>query len=107
MRIRALIAASIAIVVALGGSLYDAERRRAADGDGRALRAALASRIGLADLALSSGARWLRHPSQVEPAAAIADVPGALDVDPAGAWISPPREVLREGARGTIERRAR
>lgn len=107
MRIRALIAVSIAIALALGALAMDAARLRDADGEGRALRAALASRVGLADLALSSDARWLRHPSQAEPAAAISDAPGALDVDPAGAWIAAPREVLAEGARGTIERRPR
>nr|MDQ3037253.1 hypothetical protein [Myxococcota bacterium] len=95
MRIRALIAVSLAVAVALAAVVIDASQRREAARDGRALRTELAARTGLADLALSSGARWLRHPSQVEPAAAIADVPGALDVDPAGAWIGPPREVLR------------
>lgn len=107
MRFHALIAVSLAITLALAGVVLDASRRRDADRGGRALRAQLAARIGLADLALSSDARWLRHPSQVEPAAALADVPGALDVDPAGAWIAPPREILREGARGSIGRRER
>jgi hypothetical protein len=107
MRARVLIGVSIAMVAALGAVALDAGRRREAAHEERAVRIELAARIGLADLALSSDARWLRHPSQVEPAAAIADAPGALDVDPAGAWIAPPREVLREGATWTIERRAR
>ncbi len=104
MRIRMLIAISVAFLFMLGGVLTDATRRRNADREGRALRLTLATHIGWADLALSSNARWLRNPSQVEPAAAISDIPGGFDVDPAGAFISPPREVLREGARGAIER---
>lgn len=54
---------------------------------------------GLPDLALSSTSRWLRHPSQAEPAAAFADLPGALDVDPAGALIAPPTAVLAASSR--------
>jgi hypothetical protein len=106
MRIRMLIAISFAFILTLGGVLTDAARKRNADREGRALRVMLATQIGWADLALSSNARWLRTPSQVEPAAAISDIPGGFDVDPAGAFIAPPREVLREGARGSIERRS-
>lgn len=104
MRIRMLIASSIVLAIALGGALADATRKRDADREGRALRASLATQVGWGDLALSSNARWLRNPSQVEPAAAVSDIPGGFDVDPAGAFIAPPREVLREGARGSIER---
>lgn len=52
-------------------------------------RAAVRS-IGFADLALSSSARWLRHPSQVELAAPFQDGPASVDVDPAGSVIGPP-----------------
>ena len=52
-------------------------------------RAAVRS-IGFADLVLSSSARWLRHPSQVELAAPFQDGPASFDVDPAGAVIGPP-----------------
>lgn len=105
MRLRALAAASLSVVLLLGAVVLDAARRRDAEGDARALRVALARAIGLPDLALSSGARWLRYPSQAEPAAALSDAPGALDADPAGAWIAPPRAVVGAGARGRIERR--
>ena len=44
----------------------------------------------IADLALSSTARWLRNPSNVEPWAAVADHPASLDTEPAGAVIGPP-----------------
>jgi len=53
--------------------------------------------LGFADLALSSDARWLRHPSQAESGAAFADLPGALDIDPAGAAIGPPLTLLEQG----------
>lgn len=46
--------------------------------------------VGLPDLALSSTSRWLRHPSQVEPWAAVSDHPAALDTEPAGSVIGPP-----------------
>lgn len=68
-------------------------------------RRALAGRLGWADLALSSDARWLRHPSLSEPAAALQDAPGALDLDPAGALISPPRAGATPGLRARIEDR--
>lgn len=103
MRLRVLAAIVSAIVIALSAVVLDAARRRGADHDAGERRARLAASIGLTDLALSSGARWLRHPSQAEPAAAISEVPGALDVDPAGAWIGPPRAVLAGGARATLE----
>ncbi|AKF04640.1 hypothetical protein [Sandaracinus amylolyticus] len=105
MRLRVLAAALTVLALMIAGVVIDAVRRRADDAAGRAQRVALARTIGLPDLALSSGARWLRHPSQVEPAGALSDAPGALDVDPAGAWIAPPREVLRAGATGRLERR--
>jgi transglutaminase-like putative cysteine protease len=37
-----------------------------------------------------------------EPAAAISDAPGALDVDPAGAWLGPPRHLFHETGRATL-----
>lgn len=103
MRIRWLAVVSIALVLALGSIALDASARRAAEQPARAARRALAARIGLADLALSSGARWLRHPSQVEPAAPLADAPGALDVDPAGAWVGVPRPIVAHGATWRVE----
>ena len=85
----------IAILVA--GLLVDAARRRDERARERSPRA-LVDAIRIPDLALSSSARWLRHPSQAEPGAATADLPSSLDVDPAGALIGPPREVLRAGS---------
>ena len=104
-RLAALASILVAIALALAAIVAHAASLRGERAAASERRARLAEGLGLADLALSSGARWLRHPSQVEPAAAIQDAPGALDVDPAGAWISPPREVIAEGARGTVELR--
>lgn len=82
-----LVAVCVGVCAAV---LVDASRRRSSlDPRG----AADVVRIsGLPDLALSSGARWLRTPSQVEPWAAVADVPASLDTEPAGAVVGPPRE---------------
>lgn len=86
----------LVVLATLCGVLVDAAARRGARDDAR--QDAVVALTGLPDLALSSSARWLRHPSQTEPAAAAADLPASLDVDPAGAMIGPPREVLRQGA---------
>ena len=79
----------IAALVALAG--VDALRRQARLEASRTQRRAAVRALGYADLALSSAERWLRHPSLAEPGAARQDLPGALDVDPAGGLIGPPR----------------
>ncbi len=71
-----------------------AQRPLSADDSAR-----LTTWLGSADLALSSSSRWLRHPSLVEPGAAAADGPAALDVDPAGTWIQPSTAVLGQSTR--------
>ncbi len=94
-RARAFGLALLALSIALASILIDASRRRAA----RDPKMDAAVEItGVPDLALSSSARWLRHPSQAEPGAPFADSPASLDTDPAGAWIGPPRAVLEVGA---------
>jgi hypothetical protein len=107
VRLRILAGVALACALALALVIEDAARRRFAAEPARASRRALAGALGLADLALSSGARWIRHPSQVEFAAPLADAPGALDVDPAGSLVAPPRAVLGAGARWRLERRTR
>lgn len=53
------------------------------------------------DLVLANGARHLRSLTQAEPGAAFADGPGALDDDPAGGAIAPPRDAWTlEATRG-------
>jgi len=88
---------ALAFALALLGStslavVLDASARRADDAEGLASRRALVHGLGFADLALNSGARWLRHPSQVERTAPFADLPAVPDTDPAGASIGPPEE---------------
>lgn len=85
----------LAAAVALGSSLvlaltfvdaYRAHARLAS----RPRAEAVTHLLGQPDLALSSSARWLRHPSGVEPWAAVADLPAALDTEPAGGLLGPP-----------------
>lgn len=95
-RLRAASALTLALLLSLGIALTDAALRR--DGRDDARQDAVVALVGMSDLALSSSARWLRHPSQAEPGAAFSDLPASLDVDPAGAWIGPPRAVLSGGS---------
>lgn len=94
-----LAAASATCVLCLVLVVVFADRARRADEASLPGRLAAVELLGFADLALNSGARWLRHPSQVEPAAAMADLPAALDSEPAGGAIAPPVQVLGAGAR--------
>jgi len=96
-RLRAAALTGLALFVALGAVLVDAARRRAARDGAR--HEAIVALVGTSDLALSSSVRWLRHPSLSEPAAAFSDLPASLDVDPAGAWIGPPKAIYREADR--------
>ena len=74
--------------------LGDAAGQRAARQERDPQVQAIVRLLGVADLALSSSSRWLRHPSITEPGAPFADSPAILDNDPAGAMIGPPHEVL-------------
>ena len=94
LRMGGVLLALALLIVAAAAAL---ERR--ADAEHVAARVSLVAWLGTADLALSSSSRWLRHPSQAEPGAASADMPAGLDVDPAGASIAPPREVIAASAR--------
>lgn len=94
-RVGGALGLALGLALALGAILVDADRRRAARDDAR--HDAVVRAVGLPDLALSSSARWLRHPSQAEAGAAGSDLPASLDVDPAGALIGPPRAILRIG----------
>ncbi len=97
-RVRAfLLGAAIAIVALLAVSLDAARRRSVRERDAARMNAVVAL-TGTSDLALSSSARWLRHPSLSEPGAAFSDLPSSLDVEPAGALIGPPRDILEVGA---------
>lgn len=99
-RLRSLLAACLLTSLLLLGVALDAHALRKRQASRAESTRAVVSLLGFADLALSSGARWLRHPSQTEPGAAFADLPGALDIDPAGAAIGPPLRVLAVGSKG-------
>jgi hypothetical protein len=83
-----VVLAALALAAAL-----DAVARVAAFERTESVRVSGAALVGAPDLALSSSARWLRHPSQSEPGAAFSDAPAALDVDPADAVLGPPFEL--------------
>jgi hypothetical protein len=92
------------------GMLVDAQFRRAAQAARQPEVQSVVRLLGVADLALSSSSRWLRHPSITEPGAPFADGPAILDNDPAGAAIGPPHAMPPTGSpsvsgRGNIRER--
>lgn len=84
--------------------LVDAQVRRAEQQARNPEVQSVVRLLGVADLALSSSSRWLRHPSIAEPGAPFADGPAILDNDPAGAAISPPRAAPATGEPNTSGR---
>lgn len=99
------IAISIGVVLgaAIAGVAVDAHARRTNGRGAAATSAAIARATGSVDLALSSGARWLRHPTSAEPAAGCS-APTCLDTDPAGLALPPPRETFATGGGRTLFR---
>jgi hypothetical protein len=97
----ALAAIGVGLGLALGVAALVAHRT----GPPSAATLALVDASGLFDPFLSSSSRWLRHPSVTERAAALADAPDGLDLDPAGLAIRPDPEP--RGARWSIVERAR
>jgi hypothetical protein len=88
------VATLVLLTVGMLWMLQDAAVKRAAHQKRDPQVHSIVRLLGVADLALSSSSRWLRHPSITEPGAPFADSPALLDNDPAGAMISPPHEVL-------------
>lgn len=80
----------------------DAQRTRANTPREESERASIVRLVGVADLAVSSSSRWLRHPSVSEPGAAFSDAPAMLDTDPAGAAVAPPRALYRGMERANV-----
>ena len=103
-RIRATAGVFTLLMAFLGASLGDAAVRRAERENDDARHQMVVGVTGLPDLALSSSARWLRHPSQAEAGAATSDLPARLDVDPAGSIIGAPRLLFHVGG-GELQRR--
>jgi hypothetical protein len=77
--------------------LIDARLQRAAQKARHPEVQSVVRLLGVADLALSSTSRWLRHPSITEPGAPFADGPAILDNDPGGAAIGPPHAAAMLG----------
>jgi len=91
--------ALLGALLLLGLTALDAQRRHADHAARARMHGVITQLLGSSDLALSSSSRWLRNPSQVEPAAASADAPAILDTDPAGALIPPDPTLLGQSAR--------
>lgn len=83
----------VPFALALALVCIDAAHRRSASESAWAAQRRIAAATGLTDPFLSSGSRWLRHPSLAEPGAASADAPDGLDVDPGGLAIRSPRDI--------------
>lgn len=104
-RERALAGCALLALLALGACATHGYLRRREYAREGASRLAAARWLG-GELALGTASRWLRHPTREEPWAAGHEGPGLLDTDPAGALLTPPEAVLREGlARARVSRR--
>ena len=55
----------------------------------------LVNTFGLTDLALSTEARYTRHPSVSDPMAPYMDHPGSIEHFPSGSFVLPAAKVLR------------
>ncbi|MCC6645350.1 MAG: hypothetical protein IT374_07260 [Polyangiaceae bacterium] len=84
---------ALAVLVALP---LDAARRRTARS--WALTRAMGGVVPSPDLAVSPGARHLRHPSSEEPWAAFTDGPATRDAAPSGGMLAAPAAAYREHA---------
>ena len=95
---RSALVVVVVAALALAGVWTHAGLLRARRERGLAVSAAIVEATGSADLSLSSGARWLRHPTSAEPAAGCSG-PTCLDTDPAGLALPPPRATFGAGER--------
>ncbi len=89
-RLRGLALGAALLVLIVVGLAFDVSARRDEWSRSRSARLERVTELGFVDLALSSSSRWLRHPSQVERTAAVADTASSLDTDPATGWSAPP-----------------
>lgn len=103
-RAKRLAALTLTLLLGLGIAVAHAHQRRSERAAHTRAHEAVARLAGTSDLALSSTARWLRHPSLSESGASAADLPASLDVDPAGALIAPPIELMHEGGVDLVSR---
>jgi hypothetical protein len=96
------VAGSGLLAVGVAWMLLDDAAQRAVQRERSPQVQSIVRLLGVADLALSSSSRWLRHPSVSEPGAPFAEGPAILDNDPAGAVIGPPHEVLATSVSGPV-----
>jgi hypothetical protein len=82
---------ALVAVLAAGAlvAVRDAAARRAGERARDTARAAVRE-FGLADLCLTTEARYTRHPAQADRFAPFQDLPGAFEYAPSGAWMPPP-----------------
>lgn len=73
-------------------AVADADTRRRQEAAHDAARGAVRA-FGLADLCLTTEARYTRHPAQADRFAPFQDLPGAFEYAPSGAWVLPPPPV--------------
>lgn len=80
------------LLVIYGALLVDGISRRKAETTALARLEVLTGALGLTDLAVSTEARYTRHPAVSDPVAPFMDHPGAIEHFPSGAfWLPPPR----------------
>ena len=90
MRPSALLLFVLLAIAAVDAALYDNLQRRQTDWSNRStgLRQTVAA-LGLADLALTTEARYTRHPVSSDSLAPFMDHPGALEHFPSGTFFAP------------------
>ena len=82
------------LIVLFLASFADARRLAHKRAGEQAVRAALAAKLQLTDLALFTEARYTRHPSQADLHSAFQDHPLALEHFPTGSLIGPPAGLM-------------
>lgn len=81
----------LGLLLALDGALcVDGLNRRKGEDANLAQLEVATSGLGLTDLAVSTEARYTRHPAVSDPIAPFMDHPGAIEHFPTGAFWLPP-----------------
>ncbi|MFA6899774.1 MAG: hypothetical protein WC256_06165 [Desulfurivibrionaceae bacterium] len=81
----------LGLLLALDGALYvDGLNRRKGEDVNLAQLEVATSGLGLTDLAVSTEARYTRHPAVSDAVAPFMDHPGAIEHFPTGAFWLPP-----------------
>lgn len=92
MRPALIFALFLGLLLALDGVLFvDALGRRKTEATTLVQLEMLTGALGLTDLAVSTEARYTRHPAVSDPMAPFMDHPGAIEHFPTGAFWRPPQ----------------